>query len=82
MGYISSFDWTPANTFAEVFLNEEYNGVYNITQKVEESSTRVDLGDDGYLLEIDIIDRIDADDVYITTDQFELLILRSQFSLE
>ena len=73
MGYISSFDWTPASTFAEVFLNGEYNGVYNITQKVEESSTRVDLGDDGYLLEIDNIDRIDADDVYITTDQFEII---------
>ena len=73
MGYISSLDWTPASTFAEVFLNGEYNGVYNITQKVEESSTRVDLGDDGYLLEIDNIDRIDADDVYITTDQFEII---------
>jgi hypothetical protein len=73
MGYISSLDWTPASTFAEVFLNGEYNGIYNITQKVEEDSTRVDLGDDGYLLEIDNIDRIDADDVYITTDQFEII---------
>ena len=73
MGYISSLDWTPASTFAEVFLNGEYNGVYNITQKVEEDSTRVDLGDDGYLLEIDNIDRIDADDVYITTDQFDII---------
>ena len=73
MGYISSFDWTPASTFAEVFLNGEYNGVYNITQKVEEDSTRVDLGDDGYLLEIDNIERIDEDDVYITTDQFDII---------
>ena len=73
MGYISNLDWTPASTFAEVFLNGEYNGVYNITQKVEKDSTRVDLGDDGYLLEIDNIDRIDADDVYITTDQFEII---------
>ena len=73
MGYISSFDWTPASTFAEVFLNGEYNGIYNITQKVEEDSTRVDIGDDGYLLEIDHPSRIDDDDVYIETEQFDVI---------
>ena len=73
MVYISNLDWTPASTFAEVFLNGEYNGVYNITQKVEEGSNRVDLGDDGYLLEIDNIDRLDADDVYITTEEVPVI---------
>ena len=74
MGYISSLDWTPASTFAEVFLNGEYNGVYNITQKVEVDSTRVNLGDDGYLLEIDNFDRIDKEeDVYIENTRFEVI---------
>ena len=63
LGYMSNLDWTPAGEFAEVFLNDEYNGTYNITQKVEESDNRVALGDTGYLLELDQLDRIDPDDV-------------------
>ncbi len=70
MGYISQLDWTPQSTFAEVFINDEYNGTYNITQKVEESSNRVDLGDTGYLLEIDQLERVDADDVFFYTNKF------------
>jgi hypothetical protein len=70
MGHISRLDWTPESSFAEVYLNEEYNGTYNITQKVEESDNRVVLGDTGYLLEIDQLSRLDADDVYFTTGDF------------
>jgi len=72
MGYISNLDWTPKSTFAEVFINDTYNGTYNITQKVEESNRRVALGDTGYLLEIDQIFRLDPDDVYFETDSFLL----------
>lgn len=70
MGYLSHLDWTPKSTFAEVFINEEYNGTYNITEKVEEGSHRVDIGDDGFLLEIDQLERLDADDVYFYTGRF------------
>jgi len=70
MGYISALDWTPQSQFAEVYINNEYNGTYNITQKVEESDNRVALGNSGYLLEIDQLDRLDADDVYFYTDNF------------
>jgi spore coat protein CotH len=70
MGYISQLDWTPNSAFAEVYIGGEYNGTYNITQKVEESDNRVALGDTGYLLEIDQLDRLDADDVYFYTDNF------------
>ena len=73
MGYISSLDWTPQGRFAEVYINDEYNGTYNITQKVEESDNRVALGDTGYLLELDQFDRLDVDDVYFestATDKF------------
>jgi hypothetical protein len=70
MGYISHLDWTPASAFAEVYINNEYNGTYNITQKVEESDNRVALGDTGYLLEIDQLERLDADDVYFYTNDF------------
>lgn len=70
MGHISKLDWTPHSSFAEVFINNEYNGTYNITQKVEKSSNRVSLGDSGYLLEIDQLDRLDSDDVYFHTGNF------------
>ena len=73
LGHISNLEWTPASQFAEVFINNEYNGTYNITQKVEESDNRVALGDDGYLLELDQWHRLDFDDIYFEstiTDKF------------
>ena len=70
MGYISNLDWTPESYFAEVIINNEYNGTYNIAQKVEESDHRVMLGDTGYLLEIDQLDRMKSDDVYFYTSEF------------
>lgn len=70
MGNISNLDWTPQCEFAEVFINNEYNGTYNICQKVEKSSNRVDLGDDGYLLEIDTPDHLGPDDIYFYSSKF------------
>lgn len=70
MGYLSDLAWTTDSEFAEVFLNEEYQGTYHITQKVEEGSDRVDLGDNGFLLEIDQFERLDPDDVYFETGTF------------
>ena len=70
MGHLSSLDYTPQSVFAEVVINGVYNGTYNISQKVEESDHRVVLGDTGYLLEIDQLERLDPDDVYFRTDRF------------
>ncbi|MFT5313144.1 MAG: hypothetical protein ACI8Z9_001629 [Paraglaciecola sp.] len=70
LGYMSNLDWTPKSSFAEVYLNGRYNGTYNIAQKVEADNERVALGDTGYLLEIDQLDRLDDDDVYFYTNQF------------
>ena len=70
MGYLSNLEWTPKSSFAEVYINDEYNGTYNITEKVEEGSNRVNIGDEGFLLEIDQLDRQDQDDVYFYTDKF------------
>ena len=81
MGYISQLDWTPQSKFAEVYLNDEYNGTYNITQKVEESDNRVALGDTGYLLEIDQLDRLDDDDVYFYTGNFLINIKEPKLDL-
>lgn len=63
-GHMSFLDYTPKAEYAEVFLNQVYNGTYLVTQKVEESSNRLNLPDNGYLIEIDQNHRIDADDVF------------------
>lgn len=70
MGYMSSLEWTPKSEYAEVFINNQYNGTYNIAQKLETSVSRVNLGNDGYLLEIDQMDRLDPGDVYFVTNDF------------
>ena len=67
---LSNLNWTPDSRFVELFINSEYLGVYQITQKVEESSNRVDIGDNGYLLEVDQLFRLDVDDVYFETNNY------------
>jgi hypothetical protein len=76
MGYISNLDWTPQSEFAEVYINNEYQGTYNITQKVEETNRRVAITNDGFLLEIDQIFRLDADDVYFSTGSFGVISIK------
>jgi len=76
MGYISNLDWTPESVFAEVYINNEYNGTYNITQKVEETNRRVAITNDGYLLEIDQIFRLDDEDVFFSTDSFSVIAIK------
>lgn len=73
LGYISMLDWTPKSEFAEVYVNGEYSGTYNISEKVEEKSARVNIGDEGFLLEKDtnVDNRVDPDDVYFNTGVYQ-----------
>ena len=68
MGDISRFDYVPKAEYVELFINDQHAGTYLMGQKVEESKNRVNVGDKGYLIEIDQTNRIDEDDVYFTTD--------------
>ena len=68
MGDISRFDYVPKAKYVELFINDQHAGTYLMGQKVEESKNRVNIGDKGYLIEIDQTNRIDEDDVYFTTD--------------
>lgn len=70
LGRMSNLDWVPESRFVELFINDDYQGTYQVTQKVEESSNRVNIGDHGFLLEVDQIERLGADDVYFETDNF------------
>ena len=82
LGYLSTLDWTPKSEFAEVYINGEYSGTYNVSEKVEEKSARVDIGDEGFLLEKDTNahGRIKPDDVYFSTTAYQgdsLIVIKS-----
>lgn len=70
LGHRSTLKWTPSGHFAEVFVNDVHTGVYHITEKVEDGENRVDIGERGFLLEIDQLDRIDPDDVFFRTETY------------
>jgi hypothetical protein len=70
LGKRSTLKWTPTGHFAEVFVNGTHDGTYHITEKVEDGANRVDIGDTGFLLEIDQPDRLDPDDVFFQTDTY------------
>lgn len=53
MSEISDLDYTPKFHFVDLFLNGKYEGIYQLGDKLSISKNRVNVGDDGYLLEID-----------------------------
>lgn len=53
MGSISLLEYTPKFHFVELILNEKYNGTYQLGEKIKVNKHRVNVGDDGFLLEFD-----------------------------
>ena len=53
MSSISNLEYTPESHFVELFFNGRYQGTYLLCEKIKISDHRVDVGDDGFLLEID-----------------------------
>ena len=72
MGKLSCLEWTPCSHFVELFLNKQYYGTYQLTEKIGIAKDRVNVTDDGYLLEVDQLSRLDPDDVYFTTSRILL----------
>ncbi|MDR2084496.1 MAG: CotH kinase family protein [Bacteroidales bacterium] len=69
MGRISVLDWTPRTQFLEIYLNEEYQGTYQLTEQIRIDENRVNITDDGFIIEVDVIDKIGQDDVTFETDR-------------
>lgn len=53
MGKISNLEYTPKFHFVEMFLNGQYHGTYMLGDKLKIAKHRVNVGDDGFLLEVD-----------------------------
>ncbi len=70
LGALSNLQWTSSSEFFELFMNDCYQGTYQLTQKIDVSPNRVNLGQEGYLLEVDTKDRLDANDVYFRSDRY------------
>lgn len=67
MGSISNLEYTPHFQFVDVMLNGKYNGTYQLGDHLKISKDRVNVGDDGFLLEIDA--KAAADDVTFKTNK-------------
>ena len=52
-GRMSNLDYTSRTHFVELVINGIYNGTYQLGEQLKISHDRVNVGDNGYLLEID-----------------------------
>ncbi len=53
MGSMSNIAYTPRFHYVDVMLNGKYNGTYQLGDHLKISKDRVNVGDDGFLVEID-----------------------------
>lgn len=53
LGRMSNLDYTPRTHFVELILNGVYSGTYQLCEQLKVAEQRVNVGDDGFLLEID-----------------------------
>ena len=45
-------DWTPKSQFVELILNDVYQGVYTLAESVKGGKNRVNVGEDGFMVEM------------------------------
>jgi len=81
LGAASSLAWTPKANFVELIVNDVYMGNYQMGEGVTVSSSRVNVSDDGYLLEVDQLSRMEPGDVYFYTNRILMNIKEPEVSL-
>jgi spore coat protein CotH len=82
LSQLSTLEFTPEFSFVELVMNDEHQGTYLFGEKVEATESRVRIGEFGFLVEIDHMDRIDADDVYFTSDAYLQINDESVFNIK
>lgn len=53
IGRMSRLNWTSSSHFVELVLNGEYQGTYELCEKIKVSNHRVAVGDDGFLMRVE-----------------------------
>lgn len=73
-GKISNLDYTPRSHFVELMLNGRYNGTYQLCEKLKISNDRVNVGDDGFLMEIDARATGESDSRYFVVEHLSQVV--------
>lgn len=68
---VSSLDWTPHYEQVDLILNGQYKGIYQFGEKVKISEGRVNVGNDGILMEVDAWATSEADSRYFSITHIE-----------
>ena len=71
LGRISKLEWTPRAHFVELMLNGMYNGTYLLCERIKVSENRINIGNDGILIEIDAYAKNDVNSRYFTLPHIE-----------
>ena len=71
MSSISNLDYTPESHFVDLVFNGKYQGTYLLCEKLKIAKHRVNVEDDGFLLEIDCRAPGEADSRYFEVPHLE-----------
>ena len=74
LGKISNLDYTPRYHYVDVMLNGRYNGTYQLGEKLKIGKNRVNVGDDGFLMEIDSRASSESDSRYFSIKHIEQVV--------
>jgi Spore coat assembly protein len=74
MSSISNIDYTPENHFIDLTFNDKYWGTYLLCEKLKIAKHRVDVGNDGFLFEIDFRCVDEADARYFSVPHLECVV--------
>lgn len=69
MGRMSVLEWTPRTHFLNLILNGKLQGVYQLTEQIRIDKDRVNVTDDGYIIEVDSEDKVSRDDITFKTER-------------
>lgn len=71
---MTALEYTPRTQFCDLYVNREYMGLYQLTEQLKIADERVNVTNNGFLLEVDQPDRLDPDDISFKTDRILLCI--------
>lgn len=66
--------YSPESSFVDLYLNGEYVGLYQLCEKNEVAAERVDIGEDGFLVSLEMQDRLTDQNLnYVETSSGQAL---------
>ncbi len=66
---LTDLEYTPRMFFCDVYSNGDYIGIYNLTEHLKVSAERINIGKNGYVIEVTPSDRIESDESFFSTQR-------------